>query len=213
VSILLVIRSEEQVEGVEDVAACLAKLGRRPLTKREEVIDEDVDVCEGVAGRRRERRRRGLRRRRLGEAFERMWRGEVGQAPGVIDEIRCGFRGSAEVRCGFNEPHGQREVEANKRLGVAGMRGHHEGELGQISQTEPDPHVGIRQVDLGHMHGPVSGVGVNDGVEEPVQGAAKLHGFRRSLLLDGAVGAAPGVVVDEPGAASSLRNAADWAET
>jgi hypothetical protein len=45
-----------------------------------------------------------------------------------------------------------------------------------------------------------------------VQGPAKLHGLRRGLFGDGTVCAAPSVVIDEPGAAASLWNAADGAE-
>jgi hypothetical protein len=78
--------------------------------------------------------------------------------------------------------------------------------------VESNPHVGVGQVDLGHVHWAVAGVRVDDGAEEAVKGATKLHGFRRGLLAHSPIGATPGVVVDQPIATTGLGYAASWAE-
>jgi hypothetical protein len=103
-------------------------------------------------------------------------------------------------------------VKANDGLWVARMRWHDEGQLRKAGQVVLDRHVGVGQVDLGHVHRAVAGVGVNDGVKEAVKGAAKVHGFGRGLLAHGRIGAAPGVAVDQSIATTGLGDAANWAE-
>jgi hypothetical protein len=78
----------------------------------------------------------------------------------------------------------------------AGMGWDGKSELGQVMNAEPDAHVHVREVDLGHVDGAVAGVSVDNGMQQAMEGAAKLHGFSRCLLVDGPVGAAPGVVAD-----------------
>jgi hypothetical protein len=62
------------------------------------------------------------------------------------------------------------------------------------------------------MHGAVAGVGVDDGMEEAVEGSPELHGFGRGLFSDGGIGLAPSIIVNEPVPAASLRDAANGAQ-
>jgi hypothetical protein len=50
VPVLLVVCAEEQVKAMEDVAPCLSQLVGGALPQCQEIIDEDVDVGEGVSG-------------------------------------------------------------------------------------------------------------------------------------------------------------------
>jgi hypothetical protein len=220
VAVVCVIGAEEKIQGVEDVTAGLLELTGRALSKRKKVVDEDVNVGQrrpegpvrrGWGGGRVIGRRGGCGVR--GEAFQGVCRGEVGETPGVVNQVGGRFCGSTEKRRRLDVAHGQREVKPNERFRVARMRRNHEGELWQVRDVEPYPHICVREIHFCHVHRPVSRVGIHDGVEEAVQGAPKLHRFWRSLLADGPVGAAPGVVVDQPGAAPRLGNAANRTET
>jgi hypothetical protein len=211
-TIVSIIGAEEEVEAMEHVPACLAELGGCALSESQEVVDEDVNVGQG-----------GSRRaigwpvrcwvRRTGELLQRMGRCEVGQSPGVVDQVGRSLGGGAEERGRFDESHRQREVKADDGFRVTRMRWHDEGQFGKVGQVEPDAHVGIGQVDFGHVDRSVEGVGVHDGVEKAVKCAPKLHGFGRCLLAHGPVGAAPGVVINQPIATTGLGYATDWAES
>jgi hypothetical protein len=85
------------------------------------------------------------------------------------------------------------------------------GELREAGQEEPDAHVRIREVDLGHPDWSMAGFSINNGVEEPVEGTSELHGLGWGLFLDGAVGATPGIVVDEAIVAVGLGDAPNGA--
>jgi hypothetical protein len=58
----------------------------------------------------------------------------------------------------------------------------------------------------------MAGVGINHGMEEAIEGATELHCLRRGLLVHHAVGAAPGVVVDQAVPPSGLGYTADRTE-
>jgi hypothetical protein len=58
----------------------------------------------------------------------------------------------------------------------------------------------------------VAGVGIDDRMEESVEGAAKLHCLWRGLLVNGPVGTTPDVVVDKPISTSSLWYTANRAQ-
>jgi hypothetical protein len=164
-AIVLVVGLEEKVDGVENVPTDLSQLVRGALPEGEEVVHEDIDVGEGVAGRDRRARWR-TERHWCREAFERMGRSKVGEPPGIVDKVGHGLGRCAEVGCGLHEAHWKREVEADKGFRVAGVRRDDERELGQVHNAEPDAHVCVGEVDLGHVDGTVAGVGVNDGVQE-----------------------------------------------
>jgi hypothetical protein len=91
-------------------------------------------------------------------------RGLVGDPQGMVDEIGRRLSGGAEVRGGLDESHGEREVEADEGLGVARVWRYYEGKFQEVSEPKPDPHVGVGEVDLGHVDGPMAGIGIDDGM-------------------------------------------------
>jgi hypothetical protein len=103
-------------------------------------------------------------------------------------------------------------VETDKRLRVTWVGRNNEGKLRKILKAQLDPHVCVGEIDFGHVDRAVAGIGVYNGVEEAMEGAAELHGLRRGLLLHGAIGATPRVVVDEAVSAAGLGDAADRAK-
>jgi hypothetical protein len=218
VPILGVIGPKEKVQGVKDVPPCLAERRGGALSQGKKVVNEDVNISKGLAcGGLRQRgvrvsgcRVSGLRR--PCEALPRVsWR-EVGHWPRVVDEAGGGFGAGAEKGGRLCESHGEGEVETDVRFRVARMGRNNEGELQKVLKAQPDPHVCVGEVNFGHVDRAMAGFGVYDGVEETMEGAAELHGLGRGLLLHGAIGATPRVVVDEAVSTAGLGDAAGRAK-
>eukprot|EP00957_Ditylum_brightwellii_P099060 7545142-Ditylum_brightwellii.AAC.2 len=100
--------------------------------------------------------------------------------------------------CGtFDVPHWYRQVEDNERVGVGGVPGNNEGKFGDVTQVEPDAHVGISKIYFAYEHWAKGGVGATNVLEEALEGAPDLHCFGWVSGANGQIDMAPRVVVDE----------------
>jgi hypothetical protein len=132
VPVVFVVGPKEQVKAVKNMPSRLPELVGVTLPQGKKVIDEDVDVGEGIATGSRARRGRERNGGSFGEPFERVRRRKASLPPRVVDEVGCGFGSRAKEGSGLNKTHRQGQVKADKGFRIAGMLGDHEGELGQV---------------------------------------------------------------------------------
>jgi hypothetical protein len=96
-AIVSVIGAEEEVKAMEDVPSRQAELAGCALSESQEIVNKDVTVGQGSSRRARDWPRDvWCGGRRTGELLQRVGGSEVGESPGVADEVGYRFGGSTE---------------------------------------------------------------------------------------------------------------------
>jgi hypothetical protein len=231
-------RAKDTIDGLEEDAVDAVLAALIPLHQAQEVVHVDVDVLQGLAARGARQsggvglRKGGDRSRKvgkgagteewrrwgrrgwesLGDAVQSMRARHVRGRKDSVGEVCPGFSGGGEPGGAFHPAHGASEGEGHEGSTVGG--GNEDNAKGEdVGRAGMQAVEAVGDVFLGHAHGAMAGVGMDDLLEEAGKTAAKLHGLRggqpNCLLVDMRVA----VVNDGSGPALVLRDNADGGET
>ena len=115
--------------------------------------------------------------RGIGECLESVrWRSSALSKP-EVSEIRHCFGDGRKIRRGLGPSHGEGKGQSDQG-GFMRLIGDGYCQFWNIGETEPDAVKSVGDVQFDKVHWAMARIAVHNLVQQPVEGATKLHGLR-----------------------------------